>query len=116
MSLQGTKGLHDDGNGPSTFTLWQNLGEVPRVALHLEVFIRGCAVHIPAPLGKVVQFMGWLPHRTRLHNPDGSGPWMGGIHATRVHHTAYSKIGTEYATWVLREYLRRNAPMQVYNT
>ena len=115
MSLQTTKGWHDDSNGPSCFTCWQNLGVVPGQVLHLVVSISGCAVRIPAEVGKLVHFLAWLPHKTTLSPRPGAqleaqattpGKPM------RLHHTAYVKQGTEYAAWVVREYMRLGIPFE----
>ncbi len=112
MSLQPTKGWHDDANEPACLTCWQNFGEVQESNLELCISIRGCKVRISAGVGKFVHFMGWLPHCTRLianHNNDvrSSGPF-------RLHHTAYTKFRTEYAAYVLNEYRSRNLDLPIY--
>lgn len=114
ISQQGTKGWHDDGNGPACMTMWQNLGTVPGAELELVVAIHGCHVAIGAGMGKFAHFMAWLPHRTQLRGPDGKAYADKG--AVRLHHTAYTKMGTEYAATVLSEYKRRMLPLQVYST
>ena len=100
MSLQATKGWHDDANGPACLTCWQNFGSVEGKKLELCVAIQGCFVHISADIGKFVHFMGWLPHSTKLITMNGtecdSAPF-------RMHRTAYAKMGTEYAAYVLNE-------------
>lgn len=114
ISQQGTKGWHDDGNGPACMTMWQNLGTVPGREVELVVAIHGCHVTIGAGMGKFAHFMAWLPHRTQLHGPDGRAHEDKG--ALRLHHTAYTKMGTEYAAATLSEYKRRRLPLQVYAT
>ena len=105
MSLQETKGWHDDANGPACLTCWQNFGSVEGKHLELCVAIHGCFIRISEGIGKFVHFMGWLPHCTRLINMhenecDYTPFWL--------HHTAYTKMGTEYAAYILNEYRSRN--------
>ena len=114
ISQQGTKGWHDDANGPACMTMWQNLGTVPGREVELVVAIHGCHVTIGAGMGKFVHFMAWLPHRTQLRGPGGQAQEDKG--AVRLHHTAYTKMGTEYAAATLSEYKRRGLPLQVYAT
>jgi hypothetical protein len=114
ISAQGTKGWHDDGNGPACLTMWQNLGVVQDRELEMVVAIHGCHVTIHAGMGKFAHFMAWLPHRTQLCGTDGVGGQDKA--AVRLHHTAYVKIGTEYAAAALGEYKRRRLPLSVYAT
>ena len=94
--------------------MWQNLGTVPDAELELVVAIHGCQIRIGAGVGKFAHFMAWLPHRTHLRGPDGKA--YADKSAVRLHHTAYTKMGTEYAATVLSEYKRRTLPLQVYST
>ena len=114
ISQQGTKGWHDDGNGPACLTMWQNLGVVQDRELELVVAIHGCHVTTQAGMGKFAHFMAWLPHRTQLCGPDGVGGEDKA--AVRLHHTAYVKMGTEYAAGTLGEYKRRGLSLDVYAT
>ena len=119
MSMQGEKGWHDDNNGPSCFTCWQNLGAVPGRPVALVVSVSGCAIKIPAPVGKFVLFLAWLPHRTMLEEKEevaasGEGAVSGdardvGDACHRLHHTAYVRAGTEVAACVMHTYLTRPA-------
>ena len=114
ISQQGTKGWHDDANGPACLTCWQNLGEVPGEQLELVVAIHGCRVHVGAAMGKFAHFMAWLPHRTQLRGRDGVA--RDNKSAVRLHHTAYVRMGTEYAASTLMEYKRKGLPLRVYET
>ena len=117
MSMQATKGWHDDANGPSTWTCWQNLGVVHGRDLHLVVCISGCRIHIPGSLGKVVHFHAWLPHTTTLTQAAGSSSHTPtDEQEERLHHTAYVKMGTEFAAWVLMEYKRKKSALVVHET
>ena len=71
--------------------------------LELVVSILGCDVVIPAPAGKFVHFMGWLPHCTRSE-------FTADI---RMHHSAYIKKGTEWFAWVAREHKIRGLTLDV---
>ena len=115
--MQATKGWHDDANGPSTWTCWQNLGVVHGRDLHLVVCISGCRIHIPGSLGKVVHFHAWLPHTTTLTQAAGSSSHTPtDEQEERLHHTAYVKMGTEFAAWVLMEYKRKKSALVVHET
>ena len=114
ISQQGTKTWHDDANGPACLTCWQNLGTVANEQLELVVAVNGCRVVMEANMGKVVLFMGWLPHRTQMRTPEGSVHDM--TTAVRLHHTAYVRFGTEYAANTISEYRRRRLPLRGYVT
>ena len=114
IAQQGTKGWHDDANGPACLTCWQNLGEVAGEQLELVVAVHGCRVQVDAAMGKFVLFMAWLPHRTQLRGADGVARDQKG--AVRLHHTAYVRMGTEYAGLALMEYKRQGLPLQFYVT
>jgi hypothetical protein len=114
MSLQPTKGWHNDANGPACLTCWQIFGELQGHNLELCIAICGCKIRNSAGFGKIVHFMAWLPHCTRLdsaHEENESGKtWF------RLHHTAYTKFQTEYAAYILSEYHVRNLPLPISKT
>ena len=114
ISQQGTKGWHDDANGPACLTCWQNLGVVEDEQLELVVGVHGCRVVVEANLGKTALFMAWLPHRTQLRGADGCARQR--KTAVRLHHSAYVRFGTEYAATTLAEYKRRGLPLRWYVT
>lgn len=97
---------HDDANGPSCLTCWQNFGVADGSNLQLIVAIHGCHVRVNAGIGKIVHFMAWLPHCTEsnaLLEIDRNNSVQ-----SRLHDTAYAKMGTEYAGIILTEYEKRN--------
>ena len=109
MSLQATKPGHDDRNGPACSTLWQNLTACESGArLQLVVVVNGCDVIIDAPVGHAVMFQAWLPHLTRI---DAEGPACS-THDWRLHHTAYTRFGTEYFAWVVQQYRRTGVALE----
>ncbi len=101
-------------NRPACLTCWQNFGEVQGHNLELCIAIHGCKICISAGFGKIVHFMAWLPHCTRLdfvHEENESGKtWF------QLHHTAYTKFRTEYAAYILNEYCVRNLPLPISKT
>ena len=104
MSLQSEKGWHDDGNGPACFTCWQNFGNLDE-DIQLIIAIQGCDVRINAGFGKIVHFMAWLPHCTKYTT---IGNERRTSNQARLHHTSYTKMKTEWAAYVIREYEDRN--------
>ena len=101
MSLQPTKTGHDDRNGPACSTLWQNLtSPASKARLQLVITVYGCDVVIDAPAGHAVMFQAWLPHLTRV-DPDGPAP---AADDERLHHTAYTRFGTEEFAWAVMQY------------
>ena len=97
MSLQATKGWHDDANGPASLTCWQNFGNGESGKLQLVIAIHGCLIRINSGFGKIVHFMAWLPHCTTREPSTLSQQY-------RLHHTSYMRMGTELAANTLNEY------------
>ncbi len=109
LGLMPTKGGHDDCNGPSSLTCWNNLGVAQSGAkLQLILVVRGFDVVVDAPLGQSAWFAAWLPHLT-CNDPDGPA---GRKDDWRLHHTAYTRWGTEYFAWVARAYRLAGLPIE----
>lgn len=101
LGLMPTKAGHDDRNGPSCATFWQNLGAAASGArLEMVAVVHGHDVVVEAPQAHFAIFQAWLPHLTRCA-ADGPQPQRGDW---RLHHTAYWRFGTEYFGWVAREH------------
>ena len=87
-----------------------------RFSIYLSIYLSSWA---PAPVGKFVLFLAWLPHRTMLEEKEevaasGEGAVSGdardvGDACHRLHHTAYVRAGTEVAACVMHTYLTRPA-------
>lgn len=124
MSLQPTKRWHDDANGPACLTCWQNFGDLAG-KLQLVIAIHGYNICINSGIGKIVHFMAWLPHctrekkvrgkRRRRRSGSGKRRRSSGVRA-RLHHTAYTKTGTEYISYILNEYRHRKLRLNMYTT
>lgn len=111
ISLQATKGWHDDANGPACLTCWQNFGLIDGDDVQLVIAINGCFIRINSGIGKFVHFMAWLPHCTRVKHDRKTA-----LEQFRLHHTSYTKMGTEYSAYLIDEIRSRNLSLNVYET